>query len=460
MAGFHAVVLAAGHGTRMKSAIPKVLHTLAGLPLVAHALNAAAAAGATRCSAVIPPDSEGFANLKPSLETRFFEQRERLGTAHAVLMAREALKDEAGPVLVLYGDTPLITPESLKRLVQHVEGGAAMAVMGFNAEDPQGYGRLITTASGELLAIREEKDATDEERRIKLCNSGIMAFKGKLILELLSGIGNSNRAGEYYLTDAVEAARIAGRSVAFETVSEDEVRGINTRVQLAEAEAIMQDRLRRRAMEGGATLIAPETVTFSHDTIVGRDVLIEPNVFIGPGTVIGDDVTIKAFSHIEGAILESGAAAGPFARLRPETRLGPGVRVGNFVELKAADLKARVKVNHLSYVGDAEIGEDANIGAGTITCNYDGFKKHKTEIGAGAFIGSNSALVAPVRIGEGAYIGSGSVIGRDVPANALAVTRPPQVIREGWVSRIRARKGAAGSSPASKTSTGGTDANG
>jgi bifunctional UDP-N-acetylglucosamine pyrophosphorylase/glucosamine-1-phosphate N-acetyltransferase len=443
MSGFHAVVLAAGQGTRMKSALPKVLHPLAGLPLAAHVLKAAAEAGAYRCSVVIPPDVKGFEALPTPIETRFFEQKDRLGTAHAVLMARPALEQEAGPVLVLYGDTPLVTPDSLKRLAGGLETGATLVVMGFNAKDPKGYGRLITATGGELLAIREEKDASPEERSVTLCNSGIMAFRGSFILELLSHIGNQNMAGEYYLTDAVEIARAAGHKVVFDLMSEDEVRGVNTRAQLAEAEALLQERLRQKAMDGGVTLIAPATVTFSHDTVTGQDVLIEPNVFFGPGTVIGDGVTVKAFSHIEGAILESGVTVGPFARLRPGTRLGSGVRIGNFVELKAADLKANVKVNHLSYVGDAEVGEDANIGAGTITCNYDGFNKHRTEIGAGAFIGSNSALVAPVRIGEGAYIGSGSVIGRDVPAHALAVTRAPQTVHEDWARRMRARRGTA-----------------
>jgi bifunctional UDP-N-acetylglucosamine pyrophosphorylase/glucosamine-1-phosphate N-acetyltransferase len=451
MVAFHAVVLAAGQGTRMKSAIPKVLHPLAGAPLVAHVMSAAAAAGAYRCSAVIPPDAAGFGKLHTPVETRFFEQRERLGTAHAVLMAREALQEETGPVLVLYGDTPLVRPESLKLLAKALEAGAHMVVMGFNAKDPKGYGRLITGEGGELLAIREEKDASPAERGLTLCNSGIMAFQGNILLELLGCIDNKNQAGEYYLTDAVEIAREKGHRVAFEIIGEDEVRGVNTRAQLAEAEAILQDRLRRNAMDGGATLIAPATVTFSHDTVIGQDVLIEPNVFFGPGTSIGDGVTVKAFSHIEGAIVESGATVGPFARLRPGTRLGAGARIGNFVEIKAADVRAGAKVNHLSYIGDATVGEKANIGAGTITCNYDGYAKHKTEIGAGAFIGSNSALVAPVRIGEGAYIGSGSVIGKDVPDHALAVTRAPQITREDWARRMRARhEGAHAHGPAAQ----------
>jgi bifunctional UDP-N-acetylglucosamine pyrophosphorylase/glucosamine-1-phosphate N-acetyltransferase len=318
-----------------------------------------------------------------------------------------------------------------------------MAVMGFHARNPKGYGRLLTTGSGELSAIREEKDATDEERRITLCNSGIMAFQGSLILSLLDRIGRNNSQGEYYLTDAVEICRSGGLRVAYEIVDEDEVRGVNTRVQLSEAEAIMQRRLRVRAMERGATLITPETVTLHYDTVIGQDVIIEPNVVFGPGAVIDDDVTIKSFSYIEGSHIGKGAVVGPFARLRPGTNLGEDVRIGNFVELKQADIKSGVKINHLSYVGDTEVGEKANVGAGTITCNYDGYNKHRTVIGAGAFIGSNSALVAPVKIGAGAYVASGSVIGKDVPENALAITRAPQVNREEWASRMRARHEAA-----------------
>lgn len=440
MAAFHAVVLAAGQGVRMKSAIPKVLHPLAGRPLVAHVIDAAAAAGAASCSVVVPPDAPGFDALESPIETRFFEQRDRLGTAHAVLMAGPALTDFSGPVVVLYGDTPLVSPESIQKLVAAIESGAAMAVMGFRAKEPKGYGRLITSGDGELVAIREEKDATPEERALTLCNSGIMAFSGSIILSLLDRIDNKNKAGEYYLPDAVEIARSQGRRVVYETIDEDEVRGVNTRVQLAEAEAIVQARLRRRAMDGGATLIAPETVTFCHDTVVGQDVLIEPNVFFGPGVVIEDGVTIKGFCHFEGARIGAGSVIGPFARLRPGARLAENVKVGNFVELKAADIDAGAKVNHLTYIGDAHIGAKANIGAGTITCNYDGYKKHKTDIGAGAFIGSNSSLVAPVTIGDGAYVGSGSVISRNVAADALALTRAPEVHREDWARRVRARR--------------------
>ncbi len=439
MVAFHAVVLAAGQGVRMKSSMPKVLHPLAGLPLVVHVIKAATAAGASSCSVVIPPDSKGFEKLATPIETRFFEQRERLGTAHAVLMARQALEDASGTVIILYGDTPLVSPESIRKLAAAIENGADMAVIGFHAKNPKGYGRLITSEAAELLAIREEKDATPEERALSLCNSGIMAFQGHLLLRLLDRIDNKNKAGEYYLTDAVEIARSEGRSVTCEVIGEDEVRGVNTRAQLSEVEAILQTRLRLRAMDGGATLLSPETVTFNHDTVIGQDVVIEPNVFFGPGVVIEDGVTIKGFSHIEGAHIERGAVVGPFARLRPGTRVGPKAKIGNFVELKAADVEEGAKVNHLSYIGDTHVGAGANIGAGTITCNYDGFRKHKTDIGAGAFIGSNSALVAPVSIGEGAYVGSGSVISKDVPANSLALTRAPQVHREGWAGRMRAR---------------------
>ena len=276
MVAFHAVVLAAGQGTRMRSAIPKVLHPLAGLPLVAHVFKVAAAAGANRISAVFGPDNNGFQSLRPAMETRFFVQKERLGTAHAVLAARKALEGAAGPVVILYGDTPLVTPESLEKLAGSLQDGAAMAVMGFNATNPMGYGRLITEKNGELAAIREEKDASPEERALHLCNSGMMAFQGNILLSLLDQIDNKNKAGEYYLTDAVEIARAAGHRVAFALVAEDEVHGVNTRAQLSEAEEIIQNRLRLAAMDGGATLISPATVTFSHDTVTGHDVLLNP----------------------------------------------------------------------------------------------------------------------------------------------------------------------------------------
>ncbi len=439
MVAFHAVILAAGLGTRMKSALPKVLHKIAGLSLVEHVLKAAAGAGAVSYSLVIPPEASGFAKIREFYPVRLFEQHQRLGTAHAVLQARAALGGLVGPVLVLYGDTPLVRPESVAGLVQAIERGSAMAVGGFHARDPKGYGRLLTAPDGDLLAIREEKDATPEERAVTFCNGGLMAFDGERMLSILDRIGDQNQAGEYYLTDAVEIARKLGYSVVCEVIAEDDVHGVNTRAQLAQAEALMQTRLRGGAMEAGATLVAPQTVTLSHDTKLGRDVIVEPNVFFGPGVVVEDDVTVKAFSHLEGATVGAGCVIGPFARLRPGTRLDANVRVGNFVELKAAEVGERAKINHLSYVGDATVGAGANIGAGTITCNYDGFRKHRTDIGAAAFVGSNTSLVAPVRVGEGAYIGSGSVITKDVPSDALAVSRPAQVTKQDWAARTRAR---------------------
>ncbi|MBT3069576.1 bifunctional UDP-N-acetylglucosamine diphosphorylase/glucosamine-1-phosphate N-acetyltransferase GlmU [Rhodomicrobium sp. Az07] len=439
MAGFNAVVLAAGQGTRMKSALPKVLHPVGGLPLVAHVVKAAAAAGAEACFVIVPTDANGFEALQLPIATRFFEQRDRLGTAHAVLQARPALETAERPVVVLCGDAPLVAPDSLARIAAAIANGADMAVMGFDARNPKGYGRLITDASGALVAIREEKDASEEERAITLCNSGILAFRGDLILSLLDRIGNDNAQREFYLTDAVEVARAQGLRVACEIIDEDEVRGVNTRAQLAEAEAIFQRRARAAAMAGGATLIAPDTVTFSHDTIIGQDVVIEPNVIFAKGVVIEDGVTIRGFSHLEGARVGRGSTIGPFARFRPGTVLEAGVHVGNFVELKGSHVGEGAKVNHLSYIGDASVGAKTNIGAGTITCNYDGYKKYKTDIGAGAFIGSNSSLVAPVTIGDGAYIGSGSVISENVPPHALALTRAPQVHKDEWAKRKRAR---------------------
>jgi bifunctional UDP-N-acetylglucosamine pyrophosphorylase/glucosamine-1-phosphate N-acetyltransferase len=316
--------------------------------------------------------------------------------------------------------------------------GVGIAVLGFRPVDPKGYGRLVTDASGTVLAIREEKDASPDELRIDLCNSGVMAFRVPDLLGLLRRIGNANAKGEYYLTDAVEIARRDGLRTVFVECPEDEVRGVNARDQLAEVEAIWQRRARANAMAGGATLIAPETVWFSHDTRIGRDVVIEPNVFFGPGVTVEDNVEIKANCHIEGARIGSGARIGPFARLRPGADLGRDVHIGNFVEVKNVAMGQGAKANHLAYLGDGRVGTGANIGAGTIFCNYDGFNKNTTEVGDGAFVGSNSALVAPVKIGAGAYIGSGSVITRNVPDNALALERTSQEVREGWAEKFRA----------------------
>lgn len=435
------VVLAAGEGTRMASRLPKVLHAIAGRSMLHHVLETTRAAGATRVAVVVGPGREDVATearrVRP--DAQVFVQDERLGTAHAVLAARAALEHPADDVLVLYADTPLLRPETLARLRAPLADGAAVAVLGFRPADPTGYGRLLTDGA-DLIAIREEKDATPQERAITFSNAGVMALRGDVALSLLSAIGNANAKGEYYLTDAVEVARSAGHFAVAAEAAEDEVAGVNSRLQLAQAEAILQQRLRAAAMAGGATLVAPETVFFAADTKLGRDVIVEPNVVFGPGVTVEDDVVIHAFCHLEGAHLEAGVSIGPYARLRPGTRLGAGVRIGNFVETKAAHIEAGAKVNHLSYVGDSHVGAGANIGAGTITCNYDGFSKHRTEIGAGAFIGTNSSLVAPVSIGAGAYIGSGSVITDDVPADALALGRGRQAVKAGWAAVLRAER--------------------
>ena len=339
---------------------------------------------------------------------------------------------------VAFADTPLITPPTFGRLRAALAAGAGVAVLGFRPADPSGYGRLIVDPSGRLLAIREDKDATAAERAIGLCNAGLMGIAGSAALAILDRIGDDNAKREFYLTDAVGVANAMGlATVALET-GEDEVQGVNTQAQLADAEGAMQRRLRAAAHEAGVTMIAPDTVYLSADTRFGRDVTIEPYVVFGPGVTIDDGAVIRSFSHLEGAHVGRGARVGPFARLRPGADLGAEVHVGNFVEIKEARLAAGAKANHLSYIGDASVGERANIGAGTITCNYDGRDKHRTEIGKGAFIGSNSALVAPVRIGDGAYVGSGSVITRDVPADALALGRSRQTIKQGWAARLRA----------------------
>ncbi|MBR1120882.1 bifunctional UDP-N-acetylglucosamine diphosphorylase/glucosamine-1-phosphate N-acetyltransferase GlmU [Bradyrhizobium lablabi] len=435
------VVLAAGEGTRMRSSLPKVLHPVAGQPLLAHVLEAAPHGAGTSLAVVIGPDHTAVAaearRLRPDAAT--FVQRERLGTAHALLAAREAIARGADDLLVAFGDTPLISAETFARMRAPLAKGAALTVLGFRAADPTGYGRLLMEG-GKLVAIREQADASPEERKVTLCNAGVMAFDGRKALEVLDRIGNANSKGEYYLVDAVTIVRNMGLEAVVIETSEDEVRGINTKAQLAEAESVMQARLRKAAMDAGVTLIAPETIFLAADTKFGRDVTIEPFVFIGPGVSIADGAVIHSFSHIVQASIGKNASVGPYARLRPGTSLGDGSRIGNFVETKAATLEAGVKVNHLSYIGDAHVGANSNIGAGTITCNYDGFSKHKTTIGAGAFVGTNSSLVAPVKIGAGAYIGSGSVITKDVPDDAMAVERSPQTNRENGAVRYRELK--------------------
>ena len=435
------IALAAGEGTRMRSARPKVLHRVAARSLLGHVLAAVAEFGASATAIVIGPGQDAVAaeakRYFPNADC--FVQHERRGTAHAVLAAKSAIAQQPDDVLIVYGDTPLIRPATLARLREPLAAGAAVAVLGFRPADPTGYGRLITQGD-RLVAIREEADASAEEKAIGLCNGGMMALAGKTALPILERIGNANRKGEYYLTEAVEIARGMGLAAIAVEVEEDDVRGINTKKELAEAEAVAQQRLRKAALEAGVTLVAPETVFLSADTTFGKDVVVEPYVVFGEKVSVDDGAVIHSFSHLVGAQVGKGASVGPYARLRPGTRLGENVHIGNFVELKEATVEAGAKANHLSYIGDSSVGAGANIGAGTITCNYDGNAKHRTEIGKDAFIGSNSALVAPVSIGDGAYVGSGSVITGNVPADALALGRARQVIKEGWATRLRALK--------------------
>ena len=437
-----AVVLAAGKGTRMRSSLAKVLHPVGGLPMVRHVLGAVRGAGVGATALVVGPGASWAPEVAEGATVHV--QSEQLGTAHAVLAARQAFAGMEA-VVVLFGDTPLVTAATIDRMLARVHGGADIAVLAFEPEDPAGYGRVILDASGHVAAIREHQEASPEERAVRLCNSGIMAIRAGAALDALADIGNDNAKGEYYLTDIVPIGRTRGFVIVWERADPREVMGINDRAQLAQAEAAFQAIARARALER-ATLAAPETVHFSHDTIIGEDVTVEPFVVFGPGVSVGDGATIRAFSHLEGATVAPGAVVGPYARLRPGTTIGAGARIGNFVEVKAAEVAAGAKVNHLSYIGDASVGAGANIGAGTITCNYDGKDKHLTRIGAGAFIGSNSALVAPVSIGERAYVGSGSVITEDVPADALAIARGRQVTKDDRSPARRTREGSEGES--------------
>jgi bifunctional UDP-N-acetylglucosamine pyrophosphorylase/glucosamine-1-phosphate N-acetyltransferase len=439
-----AVVLAAGEGTRMKSDRPKVLHQVAGRSMLAHVLAAVAVAGVESVAVVVGPGRNDVRDeaLRLAPHARVFVQAERLGTAHAVLAAREAIADGCDDLLVLFADTPLVTGATILALRAALAEGAGVAALGFAAADPFGYGRLLQDDSGRLLAIREEKDASDAERAVRLCNAGLMAIDGGSALDWLGRIGAANVKGEFYLTDVIEIARDAGRTAQVVRAEETEVLGVNDRIQLAHAEAVAQNRLRRAAMAAGVTMVAPETVFLCADTAFGRDVLIEPHVVIGPGVSIADRAVIHAFSHLEGASVGAGATIGPYARLRPGARLAEKAKVGNFVEIKNANVATGAKVNHLTYIGDADIGANANIGAGTITCNYDGFFKYRTEIGENAFIGSNSALVAPVKIGAGAYVGSGSVVTKNVAADALVVARGRQMEKAGWAASFRAAQAA------------------
>ncbi len=434
-----AIVLAAGLGTRMNSDLPKALHPLAGRPMVLMVLDTLVEAGIDRAVVVIGPESEPHAETirAHSLSPEIAYQHDRLGTGHAVLAARDALAGFDGDILILFAGDPLITATTCQAVMAKRDEGPAVVVVGKRPADPGNNGRLILGSDGALERIVEARDASPEELAIDLCNAGIMAVDGTRLFDWLGQIGNDNAKGEYYLTDIVGLARGEGAVCAVVEADDEEVMGIDSRADLARAEAIVQNRLRARAMAGGATLLDPDTVYFSWDTKLGRDVTVGPNVVFGPGVTVGANVDIRAFCHLEGAAVEEGAIIGPFARLRPGARIGVDAHIGNFVEIKNAEIGTGAKANHLSYVGDASVGAGANIGAGTITCNYDGYLKHVTEIGAGAFIGSNTALVAPVRVGAGAITGAGSVITKDVLADALAVARGQQKEVPGWAKRQR-----------------------
>jgi bifunctional UDP-N-acetylglucosamine pyrophosphorylase/glucosamine-1-phosphate N-acetyltransferase len=437
-----AIILAAGKGTRMKSGLHKVLHPIAGRPMLRHLLASVAGLGAARTVAVVGALGDQVRAEVGPLGVECVTQEPQLGTAHAVLQAEPALAGFEGDILILYGDVPLVSAQTMRRMLDPLAAPAAPAcvVLGFRPADPLAYGRILADADGRIAKMVEYKDATDAERAVRLCNSGLMAVRSADLWPLLRRVGNANAAGEYYLPDIVMLAAADGRASLVVETGEDEVAGVNSRAELAALEARWQDARRARAMAEGATLIAPATVWFAHDTVMGRDVTIEPNVVFGPGVTVADGATIHAFSHLEGAQVGPGCSVGPYARLRPGTVLEAGAKVGNFVELKKSRLGPKAKVNHLSYVGDAEVGARANIGAGVITCNYDGFDKHRTSVGEDAFVGSNSALVAPVSIGAGAIVGAGSTVVADVSDGALAVARGAQSEKPGWAARFRAAK--------------------
>jgi bifunctional UDP-N-acetylglucosamine pyrophosphorylase/glucosamine-1-phosphate N-acetyltransferase len=434
------VVLAAGKGTRMKSDLPKVLHPVAGQPMVRHVLAAAAALAPQRTVVVVGP---GMDNVAAAVAPHpVAVQTEQRGTADAVRAALGALDGFDGDVLVLYGDTPLVTASTLSALLaaRRAAGDPAVAVLGMRPDDPGAYGRLVVDGQGRLEAIVEYLDATPDQRRIGLCNAGLMAFDGARLRALLDGIGSANAKREFYLTDAVAVARGRGWSCAVVEAPTEDVLGVNSRAELAQLEGLMQHRLRARAMEQGATLIGPETVWLSADTRLGRDVTVGPHVVFGADVEIGDGTVIHPFCHLTGVRVGRGASIGPFARIRPGSTLADEVHLGNFVEVKGSSIGRGTKANHLTYIGDATVGGGSNIGAGTITCNYDGILKHRTEIGDGVFIGSNSTLMAPVRIGDGAFVAGGSVITDPVPADAMAFGRARQTNKEGRAADFRARK--------------------
>lgn len=434
-----AIILAAGKGTRMKSDLHKVLHPIAGRPMLLHLIDSVTQLSPERMVVVTGAGREQVEAAVTPLGVRTALQAQQLGTGHAVAQARAALEGFDGDVLILYGDVPLVEARTMQAMIDRLgeDDGPAAVVLGFRPSDPAAYGRVIADGNGRIDRMVEFKDASADERAVTLCNSGLMAVRSVDLFGLLDRVGNDNAAGEYYLPDIVMLAASDGRHSAVIETDAGEVAGVNSRAELAVVESDWQDRRRARAMAEGATLIAPATVWFSHDTRIGRDVVIEPHVVFGPGVDVADGVTIHAFSHLEGATVATGADVGPYARLRPGADVREGARVGNFVEMKNTVLGPGAKANHLTYLGDAQVGAGANIGAGTITCNYDGFLKYRTVIGEGAFIGSNSALVAPVTIGAGAIVGAGAVVTSDVEADALALVRAERQTKPGWAGRFR-----------------------
>jgi len=441
-----AVILAAGQGTRMKSPLPKVLHAVGGRPMLDRAIDAAEQLGCERIVVVVgahsPQVGEHVAKRLGEGSTAL--QDPPLGTGHAVRSAEDALKAFDGDVVITYADVPLLDDWAISSLFTVREEGADVAVLGFEAADPGAYGRLILGEDDTLEKIVEAKEASADELEVTACNSGVMALSAKLLFELLAEVKNDNAKGEYYLTDVVELARKHGLTTKVAFAAEEDVMGVNSQVELAMAEAIFQNRRRADLLEGGVTMVAPETVYLAHDTDIAGGVSIEPNVVFGPGVTVEAGARILAFSHLEGCVVREGAQVGPYARLRPGADIGPKARIGNFVEVKNATFGPGAKANHLSYIGDGEVGAKANIGAGTIFCNYDGFTKSKTTVGDGAFVGSNSSLVAPLNIGAGAMIGSGSVVTRDVAADSLSMERAEQTEKPGWAAKFRAAKQARG----------------
>jgi bifunctional UDP-N-acetylglucosamine pyrophosphorylase/glucosamine-1-phosphate N-acetyltransferase len=439
--GFAVVILAAGQGTRMRSDTHKVLHPIAGRPLLLHLLDSVNSLGPERRVVVVGKGRDQVEAALAGQQVAVAHQAEQKGTGHAVIQAEASLGDYRGPVLVLYGDTPFVEAATLGRMLDRLDGadGPGIVVLASEPADPAAYGRILLGEGDRIAKMVEYRDASEAERALRLCNSGMMAVRAPDLFRWLGKVGNDNAAGEYYLPDVVNIAAAEGREAVVIVGDPFETAGVNSRAELAHLELEWQRRRREQVLDEGATLIDPESVWLAFDTRLGRDVTVEPHVVFGPGVTVADGATIKAFSHIEGAAIGARAAVGPFARIRPGTSLAEGSKAGNFVELKKAMVGRGAKVNHLSYVGDAEVGERANVGAGTITCNYDGFGKHRTVIGEGAFIGSNSALVAPVTIGAGAIIGAGSVITTDVEADSLAIERSEQLGIAGWARRFRER---------------------